>query len=133
LLGSNKPAAQTHVGNSKRFFRRKPPRLRALTLTRMRIIITCQQQIPQVEVAMPTRARVHINVDQLRPVVRMRNRKPEFFVRLAYRRCSRMFTVVDVPAWLQPQTQSFVQVQHPRHDAPPRWPTTSHDEYQHVR
>jgi len=78
----------------------------------MRIIVTSQQQIPQVEVAMPTRARVHINVNQLRPVVRMRNRKPEFFVRFAYRRCSRMFAVVDVPARLQPQTQSFVQVQH---------------------
>jgi len=86
----------------------------------MRIIITRQQQIPQVEVAMPARARVHINVDQLRPVVRMRNRKPEFFVRLAYRCRGRVFTVVDVPAWLQPQTQSFVQVQHhatmPHHD-----------------
>jgi len=78
----------------------------------MRIIITSQQEIPQVEVAMPARAGMHIDVDQLRPVMRMRHRKPEFLVRLAYRRYSRIFTVVDVPARLQPQTQSLVDVQH---------------------
>jgi hypothetical protein len=78
----------------------------------MRITITSQQQVPQVEVAMPARPRVYIYVNQLWSNVRMRNCKPEFFMRLAHRCCSRVFAIVDMPARLQPQTQSFVHVQY---------------------
>jgi len=110
-LGSSKPAAQTRVGNSERLIGREPPRIRTLAFTRMRVVVASEQQIAQVEMTMTARARVHINMDQLRPIVRMHDSEPEFFVRLAHRGPRRVFAIGDVPARLQPQLESFVHVQ----------------------
>jgi hypothetical protein len=66
----------------------------------MRILVTGKQQIPQVEVTMPPRTRVNIDMNKLRPVVRVRNHETELFHRLAQRGRSRLFARVDVSARL---------------------------------
>ena len=110
-LSDCKTAAQPGVGHRQRFFERKPPRLRTLTFTRVWIIVTCKQQVPHVEVSMPPRAGMHVHVDELRPVMWVRNCETQLFHRLAQRSSSRFFTGVDVPARLQPEPEAFVHVQ----------------------
>ena len=111
-LGDCKTAAQTNIGDSKCLFKRKPSRLLAFTITRMRIIVTRKQQIAHVEVTVTARAGVCIHMDELRPVVRVRNFETKLFHRLAQRGSRGFFARVDMPARLQPNTEAFVHVQH---------------------
>lgn len=66
----------------------------------MRVVVASEQQVPHVIVPVPARTRVHIEVNELRPIVRMRHRETEFFGGLAHRRSGRIFAYVDVPTWL---------------------------------
>lgn len=109
---SGEPAAQSDVGNGERFVGRKPSGVGAFAFARMRIIVAGEQHIPQVKVPVPARPGVHVDMDELRAVVRVRDCETELFLRLAHCRIGGVFSLVDVPAWLQPQAEPLVHVQH---------------------
>ena len=103
---------QARVGHGIRLGERKPSCVRTFVGTWVRIVVAREQEIPHVVVPMPAGPRVHINMNQLRTIVRMRDGEAKFFMRFAHRSHSGFFSGIDMPTGLQPQAKSFVQVQH---------------------
>ena len=94
-----------------------PANLLALALRRIRVGVAPIEQVPHVEMRMPSATRVHINVQQLwNPIVIERpdkvHLKPRLLAGLTQCGCPRRLTWVDVPSRLQPETEPLVLQQH---------------------
>ena len=68
--------------------------------------------VADVEMGVPARAGMHVDVQQREPVRRPVHRQPGLLRRFPQRRIPRRLTAVDVAAGLQPQRQPLVEMQH---------------------
>ena len=103
---------QPGVGDGRRLVPAEPAHVLTLMGRRVGLVAAVLQEESDVEMGVPTRSWVHIDMDEDWSTDGVANNQAGFFLGFASRGVGGGLTRVDVPSGLEPQAQGLVQVQH---------------------